>query len=454
MDLPVDILDLPGAIVDAAWNGIPFYMPDSREIVGRRVQRFFFPGQDATQYEDLGAFDGPMRISGLVVGDLYVSQARALRQALRTAGPGTLTHPWYGDMQMVLIAPAEIVFTQRDLRMFRFTATFAPYADPATQTLSSLDQLEDDITGALDSVQTYLGQLLGPASSVLWLAAGVESFANSVQAYWQTATNDLAGSPEVQQTSAALGAAMAPSVVALSGVGDTPSGSGYAAAVGALLAAVPLAVAGASATLETPAIGPGDAAAVATPIDGRVTLSVLLAANTAMQAQFSASGLTGGLALAQAALDVVAGVQAATTIAWNSNVEAQTALANMLAAIDATAAQAAIASAPTVSTTNAAVAASQLFSALQAARGDLVADMTATIGRLPQVQTVLAAAPLPAWLIANILAGDTPSLIQSTYSDLITRNSVRNPALVPAGAIETLAPASLAASLIPTPSAS
>jgi len=445
MDFPVAILDAPGALADASWNGIPFYMPDSRHAVGRRVQRFFFPGQDQTAFQDLGAFDGPMRITGLIVGDLYVSYARQLEAALRTPGPGTLVHPWFGDLAMVLTEPAEITFTQKEIRVVRFSASFAPYVPPDEQDGSTLDDLLDAIAAVQEQVQSFIAAVLAPVEIALWLAGSVASYAAGLVGYWQAVTGALgsSGAPGNPR----LAAAVAPAIAALGGVADVATGSQYAATVGALIAAVPAAVVAASQTFLTPAVGPGDAAVVPVPIDGRVTMTILLAASSSAQAQVGAVGVTGSLALAEAALTAIAAAQAATTIAWNSAQEAQADLALLLAAIDATATQAAVASVPTVSTVAAAVQAGLLWCELQDARAALVADMSAIIGRLPQVQTVIASAALPAWLIANILAGDTPGLIQSTYADLVTRNTLRNPALVPAGALETLAST---ASLVPS----
>jgi hypothetical protein len=73
--------------------------------------------------------------------------------------------------------------------------------------------------------------------------------------------------------------------------------------------------------------------------------------------------------------------------------------------------------------------------ALQAA---LAADMTATIGRLPAVQTLTLAAPASLWLIAQYLVGDTPGLVLPTYLDLRARNDIINPAVPPPGPLEVL----------------
>ena len=441
MDFPVEILALPGALADASWNGVAFYMPDETHTVGRRVQRFFFPGQDQTAYQDLGAFDGPMHIRGLYVGDDYVQAAQALEAAFRTPGPGTLVHPWYGDLQMVLVEPAKIGFAQKQLRVVTIEATFAPFLPETPAATSSLDALLSDVAAAQAAVQAWLGQALAAVGTAIWLVGQVESYASTAQAYWQVATGvtgitGAAGNPT-------LSAAVAPSIAALGGVSAVPVGAGYAAAVGGLLAGVPAAIVGASATLEPSAVGPGDAAVTAAPIDGRITMAILQTANGAALAQVGQAGVSQTLVVAQAAMTIAAAIQAATTIDWDSAQEAQAALASLLASIDATEVQVALASQPTLAGSAAAVQAGLLWMQLADMRATFVADMTSTIGRLPQVLTMQTSATLPAWVIANILAGDNPALIIPTYQDLVTRNTLANPALVPPGNIEVLAPASL-----------
>lgn len=441
MDILTDILSLDGALADASWNGVAFYMPDSRHQTGRRVQRFFFPGQDNTAYQDLGALDGPMRVQGLIVGDRYVHYGQQLEAALRTPGPGTLVHPWYGSLQMVLTEPATITYSQRELRVVKFEATFAPFYPRAAAATSTLDALLDDITSAQAGVQSFLAQALAPVGTAIWLAGQVESYFSTLQAYWQVATGSVPtyGAPGNPQ----LAAACAVAVAGLANVSGIAPGASYPAGVGALLAAVPAAVVAASTPTQPSAVGPGDAAVVATPIDGRITMNALVAASTAAAAQFTAPAVTASLALAEAALTAIAAAQAATTIAWDSAQEAEGALGTLVAALDAVATQAALAAAPTTATTSAAVAAGMLWGAIEDARRTLIADMNSVIGRLPQVQVVTTLAQISAWTLANILAGDTPSLIFPTYQDLVTRNGVRNPAIVAPGTLELLLPTSL-----------
>jgi hypothetical protein len=45
---------------------------------------------------------------------------------------------------------------------------------------------------------------------------------------------------------------------------------------------------------------------------------------------------------------------------------------------------------------------------------------------------------MPAWLLAQYIAGDNPGSVRAAYVDLITRNNVFHPAIVPAGTLEVL----------------
>ena len=64
--------------------------------------------------------------------------------------------------------------------------------------------------------------------------------------------------------------------------------------------------------------------------------------------------------------------------------------------------------------------------------------MAAVIGRLPAVVAFTSPAPVPVWLIAQHLSGDTPGDLVATYLDIVGRNNIAHPALAPAGALEVL----------------
>ena len=53
--MALSLTDLLSALRPASWRGIEFGVPDARQETGRRIQRFLFPGVDATAHQDLGA---------------------------------------------------------------------------------------------------------------------------------------------------------------------------------------------------------------------------------------------------------------------------------------------------------------------------------------------------------------------------------------------------------------
>jgi hypothetical protein len=85
-----------------------------------------------------------------------------------------------------------------------------------------------------------------------------------------------------------------------------------------------------------------------------------------------------------------------------------------------------------------ATGAGTLWRALVALQAALAADMNATIGSLPVVETLTLTAPVSTWLIAQYLVGDTPGAVLATYLDLVLRNNIINPAIPPPGPLEVL----------------
>jgi prophage DNA circulation protein len=429
MDWRAEIIDTAGALADATWNGIPFFMPDSRHSTGRRVHRYFFPGQDATVFQDLGALDGPMRVSGLLIGDAYVLYAQQLEAAFRLPGSGMLVHPWLGEIEMVLLEPVQFRFSQKTLRVCTFEAVFAPYYPATPPALSSLDSLILGVNATQAAAQQWLVQQLAPIASGALLLSGVQGYVASLQSYWTLATGPTGAAPNAGN---AIGAAAAAPVAALSNAPLLTPGAGFGGGLGALLAAVPASVASASATQASPVVSGAAGYVAPVPLDGRLTLAVLLAATAQATGQTVTQGAVPAVALAQAALCVASAVQASTTIAWVSAEEAQAALESLRAAIRAVAqlAIALVADGP--------LTGGLLWRSLESLGAALTADMSALIGRLPAVKTVVTARAMSVWLIANALVGDTPSAMLPTIQDIVARNGIANPALVPAGPLAVL----------------
>jgi hypothetical protein len=158
---------LPG-LRPAAWRGVTFWVIDASHTVGRRIHATLYPGLDLKTHDDVGPLDGPIRLSGLVIGDDYVSKAEALGRAFRAAGSGTLMHPWRGPIDCVLLRPAEISFAADELRVARIECEFDPTGDGPLGGL--LGGAFGSLTGLLGAVRGLLGAATGLIGSVLSVA--------------------------------------------------------------------------------------------------------------------------------------------------------------------------------------------------------------------------------------------------------------------------------------------
>lgn len=114
---------LPGLLA-ASFRGIGFFVPDTSSEVGRRVAEHYFPGIDDAAFDDEGLQPEHISIEGLYVGADYIEHGKALKEAFETAGEGTLIHPWCGAINVLLVEPASIKWSAKELRVVRFSANF------------------------------------------------------------------------------------------------------------------------------------------------------------------------------------------------------------------------------------------------------------------------------------------------------------------------------------------
>lgn len=114
---------LPG-LFTASYRGQEFFVPDTSSAPGRRTLEYLYPGIDRPDYDDFGLLPADIYVDALVIGDDYIAQAKALEAAFNTPGPGTLIHPWLGAMTVMMLEPAEILFSARELGAARVSATF------------------------------------------------------------------------------------------------------------------------------------------------------------------------------------------------------------------------------------------------------------------------------------------------------------------------------------------
>jgi prophage DNA circulation protein len=448
--------NLDGVLQTAAFDGVTFDMVDVREVAGRRLVKFLFPHSDLAAFRDLGAEQGDITITGIIGGDDYVIRAERMRMAFLTEGPAVLLHPWLGEMIVVLMPRPEIQFHLAEIGVARLQFVVQRYDPPTAGPTDTLGALLTSADALIDSGTLMIEQVLAPVALPLALFASLTGFFSEASAVW----NGLIGSGtgltalSAQLSAAAAGASPVaigdgfaavaqPSLTALSTGVQAPTNNidtTFADTVAALLFATPAAIAAASQQTATPAIGSAAGAVINTApvLDPTETVNLLLAAATAIAAlgdapaaSVSGSGLA-PLAIATAAAILAQAVSVGVSLPFTSQQDAITWRGTLDGALSALAGQ--------VVTIGVAqpIAANAVFNAIAGLRAAVAADFNSLIGRLPAVITITTNRTMSAWLIALYLAGDTPSNMLAALQDVVQRNGVVNPGVVPAGALEVL----------------
>jgi prophage DNA circulation protein len=416
------LLSLFDELFDAEFRGVPFHMPDVREETGRRTLRFLFPGRDDTWHEDMGALDGAIRVSGLIIGDDYIRRARRMREAFRTPGPGRLTHPWLGDLDVVLAEPAEISFSQGELRLARFQATFEPWIERPPEKLDTLGLLLAALDALREGARRLLRMLLAPLRLVLGVVSAVVGFARSMVVLFRRVLAGVRGL-------AALPREIEASFRGLLGLGSVRADARFAGSVALAFAAPSTALREAARIPLAPAVAPFGGAPILSPtIPPASAAEALLAVQAELLLERTPLP---ALRLAAAALVLADAVAVAAPLPFASRGEAFAMRDRLDAALSALAAEAVAMAASDPE------GAGGLWRELLATRAAVARDLTERGGRLPAVETLRLPGTAPTWLVAHHLAGDAPSQVAGQYLDLVARNSPRRPARL-SGDVEVL----------------
>ncbi len=414
-------------LLDASFRGVDFAVLDSRDQAGRRSLAFLFPGQDRVAFQDLGQLDGDITINGIIVGDDYVHQGDRLRDAFQTPGPASLSHPWVGDIQVMLAPghPPEIRFDHDKLRVCLFTVTLRRYIPRPPATTDTLQGLLDGLSSLRSAARGLLRQVLAPIAQTLQAIAQVERFAGELAGTFGTlimaARNPL------------VGIAGGLPIGLLTSIGSLLLGDNYADDVADRFAGPSVAIAGTSLPVIPSAVAPGGLTTTADAVDARETATLILAAIGASMPGASDPAIRRQIAACAIALMIADACTAASDIDFDSQTDAAAWRDQVADAIDGAAALAATLVAAEAST------AAPLWRGLIAAKGAWIADMSATIGRLPAVRRFTPPGQVPVWVLAHYLVGDDPSAVLPTWLDLVRRNDIHQPALPPPGPLETLA---------------
>jgi len=411
------VSDLLPGLLPASWRGVQYYMPDTSIEPGRRIAEHLFPGMDRAAFDDMGLSPQIVVVAGLVIGDDYIAQAKALESAFETPGPGTLIHPWLGGMKVILESPASISFSASELRVARFSATFIKIGKGA---------------GAVAG-RSSISTLLNAASSIIQASKNLIKSADRQ-------TISIAGRKATERSNRLLreayAASLEPEIVQRASRFETSpvDGADFASRMNSVTDEL------FDATPEWGGISPvAPAEEAILPIthgllaNKAVDALLVISSALAIEAAKAPSGVDQAMLMASAAHNWGVALKLSTVV----DHEVRDSALKLRQTISDSAELFEPVLSPLSATAHVA-ASSQLARDLAAAGAAAHGDINEAIGRLPRVIRLTLERDTDAFLISSHFYGDAPHLVEEGYQALIARNRPRHPAQLPAGPLEVL----------------
>lgn len=378
----------------ASFRGVAFHYAETGGEHGRRLARHEYPGRDLPFLEDLGRKAREHSLSAYVLGADHMDQARRLIEACEKPGPGTLIHPYLGELRVACTGCRQR-YTTRDGGMAHFELSFVEAGDNRyptirTDTAAAVDAAADEALSAVKTdfkkvfkVDGLPGFVAEEAANITGLAADdIEASVRAVMA----AGDDLAA---FARDAAALKAdastlvhdpaALADAVTGL--IGHPAGGDVFAAppsSFGDDLAPVP------ATTPSRRAQGDNQAALSGLVRRGRLIERIRAASVRAFKTRLDAVNAREGLA------DLVDGETRSAT--------------------------------------------APVYNALTALQASLTRHVAAIAPALPRVVVHSPTTTRPALAVANELYGDKPETLAGRAREIAGRNRLRHPAMAPGGA--------------------
>lgn len=170
-------------VVAASFRGVPFFVETASREGGRRLVRHEFPLRPDPQFEDLGRKARTYKLDGYVIGPEYLKQKGELVDALEDkdeAGPGTLIHPYYGELQ-ALCTKYTIQERRDDGGMASVSIEFEEVPkEPPFSVSFALPSLLGAILGAIAAVIAAAAAI---ALAVVLTALAIRSLIRAVEYY-------------------------------------------------------------------------------------------------------------------------------------------------------------------------------------------------------------------------------------------------------------------------------
>lgn len=373
-----------------SFRAATFVVPADDLQFGRRTEAHEFPLRDTPYIEDLGRAARRFTVEVFVSGPDYMVQRDALIAELEKPGPGLLTHPFYGILNVTAIDQPRVRQSSREGGKATFTITFIEageniFPTAVTATAASVDAAADVAVAAAKVAFLKRFNVSGlPGWGIVALEDKLAGLLSGLLNRVGAVTNTIAA------------AIRAPANMAGLIVGSIQQIQ--------TMFAVPFEALRLYKTLFSGAAG-GAAATTATLTS---TIQRQQAIATVALQEFIGT------------LIVIEACRAASRVAFVASDDAVTARDDLLAEISLRiAATDPILLLPIES---------DLFDALLGLRAAVVQDIRVRGAKLPRIQHYTPTAVLPAHVLAHKIFGDA-----TRAEEIIARNRVKHPGFVPAG---------------------
>lgn len=107
-----------------AFRGVPFHLKNSTRTGGRRTVLDEYPLRDMPSTQDMGRKARQFTLAMTVIGQDYMAKRDQLIEALEAYGPGTLMHPFYGEMYVAVMGDYSIEESTEQGGVARISVTF------------------------------------------------------------------------------------------------------------------------------------------------------------------------------------------------------------------------------------------------------------------------------------------------------------------------------------------
>lgn len=145
---------------------------------GRRKVKYQYPYRDGQTTDDLGRKPGSFQFNVLIFGDNYLFGLQNLIAEFNNPTPGVLTHPIFGDIQVV---PTEwsLTHTHEQRKAVAMTVTFEEHNFSVAQ-LTDLTPVDKSVTGALSKLSSALNKIQNVINFIGANVSAVQSLKNQI----------------------------------------------------------------------------------------------------------------------------------------------------------------------------------------------------------------------------------------------------------------------------------